>query len=299
MRRGQPAIVLVLAVGCFAAAIGVQVFRDARHPRGVRETSGLLYVQSGAAIKRLALEFEALAADVYWIRAIQHYGGERLKQGSPRNYDLLNPLLDLTTSLDPYFTVAYRFGAIFLSEQYPGGPGRPDQAIALLQKGIAVQPTKWQYYHDIAFVHYWHMRDFRAAADWFQRAANQPGSPNWLQPLVPAMLNAGGDRASARLLWGNLLQSDQEWLRRTAARRLRQLDALDAIDQLQGLVNRFPPAAGERFSWESLIRRRILAGIPVDATGTPFEIDPSSGQVSVGPDSELQPMPRDADHLRH
>ena len=299
MRRGQPAVVLVFAVGLFAAAIGVQVLRDARHPRGVRETAGLLYVQSGSAIKRLALEFEALAADLYWIRAIQHYGGERLKAGGPRNYDLLYPLLDLTTSLDPYFSVAYRFGAIFLSEPYPGGPGRPDQAIALLQKGIGVQPTKWQYYHDIAFVQYWHKRDFRAAAEWFQRAANQPGAPNWLQPLVPAMLNAGGDRAAARLLWGNLLQGDQEWLRRTAARRLRQLDALDAIDQLQALVNRFPPPAGERFSWEWLIRRRILAGVPLDATGTPFQIDPSSGQVTVGQDSELQPMPRDADHQRH
>jgi tetratricopeptide (TPR) repeat protein len=297
--RGQPAIVLVAALGCCAAAIGVQVLRDARHPRGVRETSGLLYVQSGPVIKRLALEFEALAADIYWIRAIQHYGGERLARDRPRNYDLLNPLLDLTTSLDPYFTVAYRFGAIFLSEQFPGGPGRPDQAIALLQKGVAVQPTKWQYYHDIAFVHYWHMRDFRAAAEWFQRAANQPGAPNWLQPLVPAMLNAGGDRASARLLWGNLLQADQDWMRRTAARRLRQLDALDAVDQLQGLVNRFPPPPGERFSWEWLIRRRILAGIPFDGAGAPFHIDPASGQVAVNPDSELQPMPRDADHLRH
>jgi hypothetical protein len=143
------------------------------------------------------------------------------------------------------------------------------------------------------------MRDFRAAADWFQKAANQPGAPNWLQALVPAMLNAGGDRASARLLWGNLLEADQEWMRRTAARRLRQLDALDAIDQLQALVNRFPPPAGERFSWEWLIRRRVLPGIPLDPAGAPFLIDPSSGQVTMSPDSELQPMPRDADHLRH
>ena len=74
-------------------------------------------------------------------------------------YELLQPLLDLTTTLDPFFTVAYRFGAIFLSEVPPGGPGRPDQAIALLEKGIAAQPGKWQYFHDIAFVHYWQLRD--------------------------------------------------------------------------------------------------------------------------------------------
>ena len=39
-----------------------------------------------------------------------------------------------TTTLDPYFNIAYRFGAIFLGERYPGGPGRPDQAVALLAR---------------------------------------------------------------------------------------------------------------------------------------------------------------------
>ena len=293
MRRGQPAIVAVAAALCLGTAILLQWRRDAIHPRGVRETSGLLYVRSGPAMKRLALEFEVLAADVYWIRAIQHYGGERLRQGQPRNYDLLYPLLDVTTALDPYFSIAYRFGAIFLSEPYPGGPGRPDQAVALLRKGISAQPTKWQYYHDIAFVHYWHLRDYQAAAQWFQRAADQPNAPNWLQPLVAAMLNAAGDRASARLLWGNLLKAEEDWLRRTAARRLRQLDALDGIDHWQSIVERFPPAPGEGFSWLSLVRRRILPGVPLDPTGTPYHLDSATGRVSVAPESELQPMPRE------
>ena len=43
----------------------------------VRESAveRLLYVRSGEAAKRIALAFDVLAADVYWIRAIQHYGG--------------------------------------------------------------------------------------------------------------------------------------------------------------------------------------------------------------------------------
>jgi hypothetical protein len=254
-----------------------------------------LYISSGSALKRMALEFDALASDIYWIRAIQHYGGERLTRNRPRNYDLLYPLLDITTSLDPFFTIAYRFGAIFLSEEYPGGPGRSDQAIALLEKGLAAQPAKWQYYHDIAFVHFWHHRDYTAAASWFQRAAAQPGAPNWLQPLAGAMLDAGGERASARLLWNQMLQSDEEWLRRNAARRLRQLDALDQIDRLEGIVRRFPPSAGQRYSWESLVKQRILPGIPVDPAGTPYALDAVSGRVSVAPTSGLQPMPTELD----
>ena len=47
----------------------------------------------------------------------------------PRSkYQLLYPLLDHATTLDPYFTIAYRFGAIFLSDALsrwgrPAGPG--------------------------------------------------------------------------------------------------------------------------------------------------------------------------------
>lgn len=289
------ALTVVLAGVAIGGAIGLQIARDRLYPREARAAERVLYVSSGSALKRMALEFDALASDVYWIRALQHYGGERLTRNRARNYDLLYPLLDITTSLDPFFTIAYRFGAIFLSEEYPGGPGRPDQAIALLEKGIAAQPAKWQYYHDIAFVHFWHHRDYTAAASWFQRAAVQPGAPNWLQPLAGAMLDAGGERASARLLWNQMLQSEEEWLRRNAARRLRQLDALDQIDQLEAIVRRFSPPAGQTYSWESLVKQRLLPGIPVDPAGTPYALDAATGRVTVAPTSGLQPMPTELD----
>ena len=70
-------------------------------------------------------------------------------------------LLDLTTTLDPHFNIAYRFGAIFLVHEPPNGPGRADQAIALLEKGSRRNPTRWQYAHDIGFIHYWYTGDYR------------------------------------------------------------------------------------------------------------------------------------------
>lgn len=290
--RGRAAgpFTIALALLAFGGAVTLQAMRDERYTRGTEDIEGLLYVQSGTALRRLALEFDAIASDVYWIRAIQHFGRERLAEGREPTYELLYPLLDITTSLDPHFTIAYRFGAIFLSEQYPGGPGRPDLAIKLLEKGIAAEPHKWEYYHDLAFVHYWHLRDYTAAAAWFQRAGEQPGAPNWLDPLAAAMLNAGGDRASARFIWAQLLQAEEAWLRRAAVWRLQQLDALDQIDKLQQIVRRYPPAGG-RYSWQELVRRRMLRGIPVDPAGSVFKLDPGTGEVSVAPDSPLQPMP--------
>jgi tetratricopeptide (TPR) repeat protein len=283
-----------LAAAAFAAAIGLQMARDAVYPRDESAERALMYVQSPAALRRIVLSFDALAADVYWVRALQHYGGDRLAVNKQRKYEQLYPLLDLTTSLDPYFTIAYRFGAIFLSEMYPGGPGRPDQAIALLRKGIEVQPRKWQYYHDIAFVHYWQLQDMEGAAEWFRKGAAQPGAPNWLEPVAASMLVQGGDRASARFLLQQILQSEEQWLRRAARRSLQQLDALDAIDQLRVAVRRFPPPQGEPYSWQWLNRRGVLRGLPTDPTGAPFEIDPATGEITVSKRSELSPMPTKA-----
>lgn len=284
---------IVAAIACLAGAIALQIARDRVFPRDVAATQAFLYVRSPAAIKRLTLGFDALAADLYWIRAIQHYGGERLSSAAgSRTYHLLYPLLDLTTTLDPYFNIAYRFGAIFLSEQHPGGPGRPDQAVALLRRGVAVQPDKWQYYHDIGFVYYWSLDDPTTAATWFQRGSELPDAPAWLKPLAASMLTQGTDRTSARYLWRQILNSDEEWLRRSAERALAQLDALDAIDLLTARVKAVPRAPGQPYSWESMVRAGHLRGIPPDPSGTPFELDPQTGEVRVSPSSPLMPMPR-------
>jgi len=294
MIRGRTLLTaIVAALAALGAAVALQIVRDRNYPRDDQQARAVMYVRSGPALKRIALEYDALAADVYWIRAIQHYGGDNLAGPTKKNrYELLYPLLDIATSLDPYFNIAYRFGAIFLSEGYPKGPGKPDAAIALLRKGISVQPTKWQYYHDVAFVYYWQLRDMEAAARWFRLAASQPNAPNWLEPVAATMLIEGGDRASARFLLQQILKSEEPWLQRMARRGLMQVDALDVIDQLQTIVQRVPPPPGSAYSWEWLVRRGVLRMTPPDPTGTPFVLDPRTGTVRVSEESELHPMPK-------
>jgi hypothetical protein len=273
-----------------AAIVLAQVIRDRRYPQ-TTVSDRLLYVQSGEALKRLVLSFDALAADVYWIRAIQHFGGERLSQETP-NYDLLYPLLDLTTTLDPGFSVAYRFGSIFLSETYPGGAGRPDLAIKLLEKGIR-EDARWQFFHDIAFVHYWHTGDYALAANWFQRGAEQPGAPYWLRPLAAATLAQGGQRSASRLLWEQLRQtSDNDFIRTSAERRLVQLDVLDFIDRVNPILEKYAAANPDGpLTWDRLIAAGIVRQIPIDPTGTPFDLNPWWGTLTVSVRSSLFPMP--------
>ena len=259
---------------CLAAAVALHAAID-RWPAPAVDTPGLLYVRSPEAARRAALSYRGIAADVYWIRALQHFGSERLAgPGHVKDYSLLYPLLDLATTLDPYFSIAYRFGSIFLGEPYPGGPGRPDLAIALLQKGLAAQPTKWQYMQDLGFVYYWHLHDYRAAAEAFQRASEMPEAPNWMRPLAAVTLAEGGHRNASRALWTELAKSEEPWLRDSAVLRLTQLDAMDIMD-----------------AWKRAKDQGLNLPIPNDPSGTPFVLNPATGGIIVSPQSKLFPLP--------
>jgi tetratricopeptide (TPR) repeat protein len=273
------------------AIVFLQIVRERRFP-AAEPAEQVLYVSSPAVMTRAALSFDAVVADIYWIRAIQHYGRARLEPSAGARYDLLYPLLDLTTSLDPRFSIAYRFGAFFLSERAPGGAGRPDLAIRLLDKAIAANPDRWEYPHDIGFVYY-REGDYVKAAEWFRRAAAVPGATNWLEPLAAVTLATGGDVRASRLLWQNLLAtSDQEWIRRSAERRLQQLDAVDGIRALEALTAEYERRHGDPpASWDDLVRDGALRGPPLDPAGEPYVLNPWWGTVDLSRSSPLWPIP--------
>lgn len=274
-----------------AAVVALQMGRDRVTPPAGEDDAPMLWLQSPDLARALTLSFDDVAADVYWMRAIIHYGGER-RRASGQRYALLYPLLDMTTSLDPHFDVAARLGAVFLSEGYPGGPGRPDQAIALLEKGQRQDPTRWQYEHDIGFVHYWWLKDYRTAGQHFQRASVMPGAPIWLKSLAGTTLLDGGDRAGARRLWQELYASAEvDWMRRAAEYRLAQLQALDDIDALAARVAEVGRRTGRPpQSWQELVAVGALRRPPADPTGVVYALG-LDGRVTLGDGSGLAPLP--------
>jgi hypothetical protein len=286
---------LFLVALLLTAAVGLQAMQARRPPLGLPSnvTGNLLYVQSPEFMKRAALSYDALIADAYWVRTVQHYGGTKLSRDEHKQYDLLYPMLDLTTSLDPYFDIAYRFGAVFLAEPFPSGAGRPDRAIALLEKGLRAQPHKWQLEQDIGFVYYWTVKDYSKASAAFNRAGDMPGAPSWLKAIAAVTLAQGGNRASSRVLWTQIMNTaDADWLRDQAKFRLSQLDAMDQIAALERAVADYRARSGSApASWRDLIRAGMLRGFPIDSTRHPFQLIPGSGKVTLAPDSPLNPLP--------
>jgi tetratricopeptide (TPR) repeat protein len=277
------AIVVLMSV-----AVLIQVRRD-QGWQAYEPATPVMWLKAGPAMERATLGYDALVADLYWMRAVVYFGRQRLSEAEDKNYDLLYPLLDLVTSLDPKFAVAYRFGASFLTERPPGGPDRPDLAIRLLERALEENPTRWEYPHDLAFVHYFSYQDYITASQWFRRASEVPNAPNWLPAVAAATVTRGGDRDASRLIWRELYKSaEAEAIRENALVHLAQLDAFDQVDKLTQLVRRYKVSA-QRFpaSWDELVAARLLTRTPEDPTGVPYVLNPENEDVRIGRSSAL------------
>lgn len=290
MSGARAALAVALVVSIVLAGV-LQVQLDAHRPVHALE-AGELYVRSSKVLDRLVLSYDALVADIYWIRAIQHFGGERRSEAAVKRYDLLFPLLDLTTSLDPYFGAAYYFGSFFLAEPFPSGAGRPDLAVTLLRRAVEYQPESWRFLQHTGFIYYWYAQDFSTAAEWFRRAAALPDAPPWVRAFEATTRAAGGDLESSRQIWLQMIETaESDWMRETARFRLMQTEALMAIDVLERIVTGYALAHGvPPTGWTDLIREGRLRDVPLDPTGMPFVIG-DFGNVTVSFDSRLHPLP--------
>jgi hypothetical protein len=274
----------VLALS-FLALVPLQQEAD-RQMSAQRRTEELLYVPSGRLLRRLCLGHEGLVADIYWTRAVQYFGRKRIDRAT--KFDLLGPLLRITTELDPNLIVAYRFGAIFLAEKAPWGAGRPEEALQLLRRGIVANPSYWRLWQDVGFIYYWDLKDYPRAADAFRVGSQQPGAHLWMKALAASVAAEGGAISSSRLLWTEIYnQAGNESMRRSAAEHLWALEAREEIDQLNALLETYQEGVGRPAqSFRDLVLAGILKGVPKDPSGVPYVVT-TEGHAGPGPGSKI------------
>ena len=246
-----------------------------------------LYLWSGEQVRRVAPGLEGLAADVYWLRTVQYFGGQRAFAGGKR-FDLLQPLIEITVTLDPRMEIAYRYGAIFTAEPSPIGAGRPRDAVALLERGVRALPDNWALRQDLGFYHFLFLKQPQEASRILFDASEMPGAPYWLKPLAASVLAKGGDRATARRMWSVIAEQSAGQIKSNALLHVQVLDALDEADRLTKLVAEYARRGGRNpTSLEDLRRAGWLGRMPLDQSGTPFEYDQRTGRVSVSRRSPL------------
>ncbi len=282
---------LPLLVLLFGAVYGIQARID-KSLGQYRATEEILYVDSGNVMKRVLLGFDNIAADLYWLRTVQYFGGKRL-DATNKDYNLLEPLLNITIELDPKFKIAYSYGATFLSEPFPTGAGLPSKGIEIIDKGIAEHPGHWRFYLDKGFIYFWFLKDYKKAAEVTLEGSKLPGAPYWVVATASRMLTRGGERETARHLWQMLFEiAETSQQRDNAAIHLKQLDALDEIDLLRKAIGAFHQRDGRYpVSWQELVDAGFLKSVPVDPTGTAYVLNPETHAVKLSSGSTLAGLP--------
>jgi len=259
---------------------------DARTRSASNQQEELL-LRSPSVMKKLSLGYDPLLADIYWTRAIQYYGARVGIPGS--QFDLLWPLLDFTTTLDPRFLTAYRFGAIFLEEYPPVGAGRSDLAIELVKRGIAANPDEWHLNSDLGFLYYWRLQDYQKSAAAYLEGSKNPKAPPWLKMMAARVASKGGSVETSRMIWSEIYQSTKDSnVRKAALENLRGLKAQDDEAHLDELAENYKSRFGHYpFSTRDLRDAGLLPGIPVDPDGLPYLIG-SDGHTRLDPRSTVK-----------
>ncbi len=276
----------------FSALLTVSILGSALLLRSVdRLRSGstleeVLYISSPQALKKLSLGYSGLLADIYWTRAVQYFGS-RHHEGS-RRFDLLAPLLEITTTLDPQLLVAYDYGANFLAPQPPYGAGMADRAIQLAEFGIRNNPNEWRLYYNAGFIHYMDRQDYTAAADAFARGSRVPGAHPFLKVMAGQMAEHAGDLQMARLMWSTTYDTTPDpSVRANAAAHLRALQVDEDVTLLEAAAERYRRMTG-RFpaAFSEMQEAGLLRGMPRDPLGQLYKLAPE-GRVEVQAPDEL------------
>jgi tetratricopeptide (TPR) repeat protein len=268
-------VVLLLALVCSVFAL--QLLDRVRTHATLDE---VLYLNSPKWVQRLSLGYQGLLADIYWTRAVQYFGGKHV--AAARDYRLLHPLLEITTTLDPKLTVAYQFGANFLAPKPPDGAGQPDKAISLMEYGIRNNPGDWKLYYSLGFIYYMDLKDYRKAAEAFDRGSHVPKAHPFLRLMAAQMAQHAGEIQTARILWqATYATSEDKTIKDNAVAHLRALKVDEDVTELEKLVAAYRQQTGKLpSSFNVLIGAGALAGVPADPDGKPYKLMPD-GRVEL------------------
>jgi tetratricopeptide (TPR) repeat protein len=271
---------LLLAVCGLGSILLLRKVDEARPDATLRE---VLYVSSPTLLKRASLGYTGLLANIYWTRAVQYYGEKH--HGGATRYDLLWPLLNITTQLDPRLVPAYLFGGTFLSEKPPHGAGDPGRAIQLVKFGIRNNPDDWHLYYDLGFIYY-DLKDYRSASDAFERGSRVPNAHPFLKILAARMAEHGGDLETARMLWSATYQTTKDKdIRANAAAHLRAVQADMDVIALERVVEVYRQKHG-RFpaSFAEMNTAGLLRGTPRDPLGNAYKLTLDGHVLLSNPD---------------
>jgi hypothetical protein len=268
----------------FIAIVWLQTRIDVE-TRTIAQQEEELVVRSAPLLKKLSLGYDSLLADIYWTRAVQYYGTRVVIPG--KKLDLLWPLLDITTTLDPKLIIAYRFGAIFLSEPAVGAD-RADLAVELVKRGVVANPDDWQLDSDLGFLYYWYLKDYEKASAAYLEASKKPGAPVLMKMMAAEVAAKGDSFAASTAIWSEIFETAQDAaVKKNAFQHLQSLQAQQDLLALDKYAEDYRQRNGRYpATTRELYESGVLSGVPLDPAGIAYVFGPD-GKAQLDPKSPV------------
>jgi hypothetical protein len=246
-------------------------------PSPNRAERGERFVPRPEFARFLALGFDSIVSDYYWLQAVQIVGSARVNPG--RHGPVLGRLVDVATTVNPWVGHPYRFAAIWLTES----EASVRKANRLLERGIAYHPLDWRNRFYLGFNQFFYLDENEAAVEALQGAIDLEGAPSYLRRLVARLRAGTGGLETAAMFLEELLRNTSDPYAQAdyekaldevrTERRARALDAARA--EYRRRTGRDIEAI------EDLTRgpKRVLRAIPEEPHGWEWVIDPETDRI--------------------
>jgi hypothetical protein len=185
------------------AALAGTALAHQRIPPRLHSQEGEAFVPKPEFAKLMALGFDTLLADYYWLQAVLLVGGpSNPAEQAPQ----LRRFIDVVTTLNPWVDHPYRFAAVWLTESEED----VREANRLLRRSFDYHPDEWRNYFYLGFNLFFYLQENAEAAEALLTASRLPGSPRYLPRLVARLRSESADIEAAAVFLQELVRTTSD-----------------------------------------------------------------------------------------
>jgi hypothetical protein len=245
------------------------------------------YVIPAPILRITALEFDGLASDFLFLKALVFLGSSSERKEVPQvktgEWKWLYHVLDASTSLDPYFFDPYYFGNANLT----WGGGLIEEANMLLEKGSHYR--SWDSFLPFyrGFNAFYFLQDSKKASESLMEASRRPGASPMYASLAVKLAYKEKRTENAVAFQEYILEHTEDpQLRKEYETRLNALRSVlyleKALVEYKLRFGRYPRDLGD------LVAKHIIDKLPPEPYGGKYYVD-SHAQVRTTSESQLIP----------
>jgi len=277
------AVFLFVAVCLHVFSLGKAADAMKQLPQGEEHA----FVLPAPILKIASLEFQGLASDVLFLKAMVFMGGTFDRKEKPRVKDWewtwMEKVLDTASDLDPYFFDPYFFANAFLTWD----AGKVDETNRLLEKGSRYRDWDWMLPFYIGFNSFFFLQEDAKAAEFLYEASRRPGGDPRLGSLASRFAFKGNRTETAILFLEDIAEKTNDYrLKKQYETRIR---ALRSILVLETAIVTYKKKYGKNpLKIDELVDRKILKRLPLDPYGGTYYIA-KDGRIKSTTVSEIEP----------